>query len=506
MFYAGLSKAYEQVEEKVTSKIKGELKKWVSKNSSGLSEIIKEDSKPRRLLKLIELAADLKGKESELAQITECKANANVADVPVNAPSDAPTAPKGSLQGCLLSNAGYYLSADHDQKTIRADKRECGPWERFEFVDRNGGTLDSGDEVLIRSPRGRYLSAQDWGGLEADRVWDQAWERFEMVRTVGSGRILDSQYVAFRSTAHNKWMVAEKGGIPGQPMNVNRDARGPWETYVLKLTGVTGGGRTPSGQDVDLFETFKPLPEGTPPKAAGILYAIQARYLYAYVHDADLKFRVQRKQIGGGWGNQFRFVFAGDPGVIYAVTTGGELLAYVHDENFNWVVTAKHVGSSWGSQFRHIFAGGGGVIYGVTTGSELVYYRHDKNWKFVEYGKKIGSGFGPEYARIVSGGDGRIYAIHKNGTPYYYKHDASLKWTDQRRVIGSGWNMDNHFKHLLSPGAGVVYLTDKAANLFYARHGAVPAKKGVAPSWDNFQQIGTHWGNQFTYIFAGRLN
>ena len=103
--------------------------------------------------------------------------------------------------------------------------------------------------------------------------------------------------------------------------------------------------------------------------------------------------------VGDGW-QDFERVFAGDDGVIYAITkyvpahysdswngrgfvpaSGGELKWYRHigqaDGSYVWAAgSGSVVGYGW-SNFKHVFSGGDGVIYAVDSGNRLLWYRHD---------------------------------------------------------------------------------------------------------------------------------
>ena len=160
--------------------------------------------------------------------------------------------------------------------------------------------------------------------------------------------------------------------------------------------------------------------------------------------------------IGTGW--NFRQVFAGPAGASYAVTEEGDLYFY---RNFAFRGDARHAAEGWqndgikignGWNFKHIFAGDEGAIYAVTFEGDLLYYRHDDflggspQW-WEQGGKKIGNGW--NFQHIFAGPEGAIYAVNANGELLFYKHfgyrDGSENWWPfGGAVIATGWD----FVHL----------------------------------------------------------
>ena len=108
-------------------------------------------------------------------------------------------------------------------------------------------------------------------------------------------------------------------------------------------------------------------------------------------------------------------------GIIYAVTQNDDLLWYRHDgRNDGTFKSASNGGSKVGNgwNFKHVFSGGDGIIYAITQNDEhLLWYRHDGRndgtfrWASNE-GRKVGNGW--NFKHVFSGGDGIIYAITRN--------------------------------------------------------------------------------------------
>lgn len=84
---------------------------------------------------------------------------------------------------------------------------------------------------------------------------------------------------------------------------------------------------------------------------------------------------------------------------IYGVTPNDDLLLYRHDGrndgSFRWAFSeGRKVGVGEGN-FKQVFSGGDGVIYAITDNGDLMWYRDDGSfrWAFSE-GKKVGAGRG----------------------------------------------------------------------------------------------------------------
>jgi hypothetical protein len=117
---------------------------------------------------------------------------------------------------------------------VNANRVAAGPWETFTLVDLDGGSLDSGDAIQLKTSDGQhYLLAELGGGARADATSTNAgpWETWTLVG-LESDSIGPGARVALRaSTGH--YLVAEGGG--GGEVNANRAAIGPWETFVIEL-------------------------------------------------------------------------------------------------------------------------------------------------------------------------------------------------------------------------------------------------------------------------------
>jgi N,N-dimethylformamidase len=208
----------------------------------------------------------------------------------------------------------------------------------------------------------------------------------------------------------------------------------------------------------------------------------------------------------------FRFVYGDDDGVIYGVTTSGDLLWYRHfrrDGVTQWANggTARNVGTGW-AYFNTVFAGGDGEIYAVDPNGALLWYRHLSRdgavaWANGGVGQQIGSGW-DQFLHVFPGGDGIVYGVTPSGDLLWYRHlrqAGVFTWAHGGRGqrIGSGWNQ---YARVFGGSDGVIYAMASSGELFWFRHlsrdGRPEWRHGGAP-----QRIGTGW-HTFTHVFSGR--
>ena len=231
----------------------------------------------------------------------------------------------------------------------------------------------------------------------------------------------------------------------------------------------TGGGEVSSPQVVGQagWYDFGRLFAGGP----GVIYAVDtAGRLLRYVDASQTGGgEVSSPQVigQGGW-QQFRHLFAGsDPGVIYAVDTAGRLLRYVDASQTGGgeVSSPQVIGQGGWQQFRHLFAGSDpGVIYAVDTAGRLLRYvdASQTGGGEVSSPQVIGQGGWQQFRHLFAGSDpGVIYAVDTAGRLLRYV-DASQTGggeVSSPQVIGQGgWQQ---FVHLFASGdPGVIYAVD----------------------------------------------
>ncbi len=133
----------------------------------------------------------------------------------------------------VRASTGHFFSAGSGGGgDIRADVSTAWVWERYNLIDKNGGTLESGDTVYLQAYEGQYLIASGGGGgdLRATATAIGAWEHFRIWKLNGSGTLQNLDPIALQaSTGH--YVVAEGGG--GGDVNANRTAIGAWEKFTL---------------------------------------------------------------------------------------------------------------------------------------------------------------------------------------------------------------------------------------------------------------------------------
>ena len=189
------------------------------------------------------------------------------------------------------------------------------------------------------------------------------------------------------------------------------------------------------------------------------------------------------KQIGNGWrigsdGENFKQVFSGGAGIMYAITKDGDLLWYRHkgrnEASFSWDGPSKvndESHKSW-HEYKQVFSDGG-AIYAIEPDGTLMWYehigRHDgsKSW----FGPEgIGSGW-HNFKFVFAGGPGIIYAIKPGGKLLWYRVSRDSKgafsWIGPNVVYASGWN---NFDLAFSNGKGLIYGLHKDGSLFWYRH------------------------------------
>lgn len=132
----------------------------------------------------------------------------------------------------LQASSGQYLTAElNGGGAVSANRNAVGEWETFQLTgNNNGGCLESGDTVYVRTSDGFYFRAEGGGGSSMDVTAPRAgsWEAFQIHR-VGGRRIGNSDTVALQAGTH--YLVAEEGG--GSTVNANRTGVGLWGKFRI---------------------------------------------------------------------------------------------------------------------------------------------------------------------------------------------------------------------------------------------------------------------------------
>jgi Tachylectin len=101
-----------------------------------------------------------------------------------------------------------------------------------------------------------------------------------------------------------------------------------------------------------------------------------------------------------------------------------------------------------GTSSRHVFGGGDGIIYAVTTDGDLLFYKDlardgTSSWAFNGIGQAIDVGWAA-FSQVSGGGEGVIYGLTPDGFLLFYKDLARNGTTDfsfsgAGQVIIGGW-------------------------------------------------------------------
>jgi hypothetical protein len=141
----------------------------------------------------------------------------------------------------LRANNGQYLCAEEGGGgPVVANRDVADIWEAFVLTDSNGPPLNHGANVTIRVHNGMFFCAEDGGGreLNATRVTPGEWETFAIQYADGTGgEITNGHNIALR-TSDSHYICAEGGG--GKEVVANRDAIGPWETFIIDIIETLG--------------------------------------------------------------------------------------------------------------------------------------------------------------------------------------------------------------------------------------------------------------------------
>jgi len=145
--------------------------------------------------------------------------------------------PRSGASLAFRTATGHYLVAENGGGTfVGADRTALGDWERFGYVDLNGGELLNNDVINLRAFNGQFVTAENGGGgvVNANRAVAQGWEAFRLVNLEGRSRFQTGDRVAIQAS-NGQYVVAENGGggSTSGAVNANRPSVGAWETFVL---------------------------------------------------------------------------------------------------------------------------------------------------------------------------------------------------------------------------------------------------------------------------------
>ncbi len=204
----------------------------------------------------------------------------------------------------------------------------------------------------------------------------------------------------------------------------------------------------------------------------------------------------------GGWAD-FKFLFPGGDGIIYAVDQQGRLLFYRDNtrDGTGDVDTPSVIGLGGWADFKFLFPGGDGIIYAVDQQGRLLFYRDNTRdgTGDVDTPSVIGLGGWADFKFLFPGGDGIIYAVDQQGRLLFYRDNTrdGTGDVDTPSVIGLGGWAD--FKFLFPGGDGIIYAVDQQGRLLFYRDNTRDGTGDV----DTPSVIGLGGWADFKFLFPG---
>ena len=217
----------------------------------------------------------------------------------------------------------------------------------------------------------------------------------------------------------------------------------------------------------------------------------------------------------GGW-QQFKQVFGGENGVIYAIHPNGNLVWYKYtsldspDPNAWASGVGKGIGLGGWQQFEQVFGGYNGVIYAVHPNGNLVWYKYtsldnaDPNAWAPGTGTGIGLGGWQQFKQVFGGENGVIYAVHPNGNLIWYKYTSLDNPDPNAWALGMGKTISvggwQNYTQVFGGENGVIYAVHPNGNLIWYKYTSPdsPNPNAWAPGsgtaiglggWQNYKQV-----------------
>jgi hypothetical protein len=142
---------------------------------------------------------------------------------------------------------GQFVTAEHGGGgDVHASGPAASTWETFTLIDLNGGSLQDGDLVHLKTLDGHFVCAEGGGGpgsvVNATRTKALDWETFRVVKLYGTGAVNDGDQIDLQTKVAGTYVSALNGG-GGGVVSDRRVASG-WEAFFVGGGG--GGGGQPS--------------------------------------------------------------------------------------------------------------------------------------------------------------------------------------------------------------------------------------------------------------------
>jgi chitinase len=140
---------------------------------------------------------------------------------------------------------GQFVSAEHGGGgDVLANGPVASTWETFTLIDLNGGSLQDGDLVNLKTLDGHFVCAEGGGGpgsvVNATRTKALDWETFRVTKLYGTGAVNDGDQIDLQTKVAGTYVSALNGG-GGGVVSDRRVASG-WEAFFVGGGGGNGGG------------------------------------------------------------------------------------------------------------------------------------------------------------------------------------------------------------------------------------------------------------------------
>jgi hypothetical protein len=140
----------------------------------------------------------------------------------------------------LQAQSGHYVVAEWGgNDVVNANRTSAGIWEWFEFTDFNGGSLESGDLVRIKTYSGYYFNVPYCGSPNSQLTAKGggsscSWffvDKYDSSGNLQFGTINSGDQVILLHYDSGNLVCAENGG--GQQVSVDRGWPGSWERFYI---------------------------------------------------------------------------------------------------------------------------------------------------------------------------------------------------------------------------------------------------------------------------------
>ena len=149
------------------------------------------------------------------------------------------------------------------------------------------------------------------------------------------------------------------------------------------------------------------------------------------------------------------------------------MLFYKHTGIVNgaatWPITAPEFGNGW--DFRQVFAGSSGSVYAIRQNGDMLYYKYTGTSNGAAAlgpspaSRSAAAGISARYSRQIAW----CFAIKQDGDMLYYKHAAQRSGQSAGRSgqeDGNGWD----FRQVFASSNGSIYAIKQNGDMLYYKH------------------------------------